>query len=76
MHIKFIRLFRDGYISMEISGNGKDFELLYTERNPDRKTHCYYISVEQDIEWKSYKSNIAPFKGPWAWSSPIWVNDE
>ena len=33
----------------------------------------YYLRVKEEGVHKRYPHNIAPARGKWAWSSPVWI---
>lgn len=72
--IKAVNLIRNGEIIKEYAGGGRHFEKVYRDNDIHPGYNFYYISVEQNIPWRDYQSNIAPARGPYAWTSPVWVH--
>lgn len=70
--VERIEIFGDGRVVAAMA----DLPCTFDERIPDLPPcSWYYVKVTMPGGYPEYPSNIAPAEGPWAWSSPVFVEN-
>lgn len=71
LDVSRLEVFGDGEVVASLRGLPARFQM---EMDDLPACRWYYVKVTMPGGFPKYPSNIAPAEGPWAWSSPVFVN--
>ena len=71
--LRRVSIIRDGNPVRDFDVKGCELEATWRDTDAPPGPAWYYLRVEDTTPWREHPHNVCQASGPWAWSSPIWV---